>query len=210
MKEKRLVAMFVTSAVTLVASLAITFGVFMTLADPVVATGVVRYEYAFNSVNNSLISADENTLQLSEDIVFAPSSSVTWSNEPETQPVWFNGTTYQDEIMYQDESISTKLKVVPFKVTNNYSTNIETKIEVTYDKSTLIGKYTKVVVYDYEHNTYTELSGALYADIAAGASLEYAFIVYVDTTNNHGRFNVNFGTDYEKLNIKITNTTTVL
>ena len=205
MKEKRIVAMFITSAITLVASLAITFGVFMTLADPVVATGVVRYEYAFNSLNNSLISVKDNTLQLSEDIVFAPSSSVTWSNEPETQQVWFNGATYQDKIMYQDESISTKLKVIPIRVSNNFSTDIEAKIEVTYDTTKLIGKYTKVMVYSFAQRTYSEYNQALYTNIAAGASQEYALIVYVDTSTNFGRFNVNFGTDYEMLNVKVTN-----
>ena len=207
MKEKRLVAMFMTSAITLVASLAITFGVFMTLADPVVATGVVRYEYAFNSLNNSLISANGNTLKLSDDIVFAPSSSVTWSNEPETQPVWFNGATFQDEIMYQDESISTKLKVIPIKVSNNYDYAIDTKIEVTYDKETLIGKYTKVVVYNFADQTYSDYNQAVYTNIAAGASKDYALIVYVDSSTNFGRFNVNYGTDYELLNVSVVDVT---
>ena len=60
MKEKRIFAMFITSAVTLIASLAITFGVFMTLADPVVATGVVRYDYTFKQWDKECVRVEGN------------------------------------------------------------------------------------------------------------------------------------------------------
>jgi len=207
MKEKRILAMFITSAVTLVASLAITFGVFMTLADPVVATGVVRYDYAFNSTNNSLISADGDTLKLTEEIVFQPSSAVIWSDEAESQPVWFNGSTYQDEIVYADEAISTKLKVIPFRVTNNYETNIEAKVEVNYNKDTMLGKYTKVKIYDYANGLYLDFNESYPVSLSAGEYKDYAIIVFADDSSNFGRYTVEWGNDYEKINVTITNST---
>jgi len=207
MKEKRILAMFITSAVTLVASLAITFGVFMTLADPVVATGVVRYDYAFNAANDSLISTEGDTLKLAEEIVFQPSSSVVWSDEAESQPVWFNGTTYQDEIVYADESVSTKLKVIPFRVANNFEQAIDAKIEVNYDKSTLLGKYTKVKIYDYETCLYLDFNGSYPITLETGAYKDFAIIVFADDSSNFGRYTVDWGNDYQKVNVSITKTT---
>ena len=204
MKEKRIIAMFITSAVTLVASLAITFGVFMTLADPVVATGVVRYDYAFNAANNSLVSANGKTLKLTEDIVYQPSSAVIWSDEAESQPVWFNGSTYQDEIVYADESISTKLKVIPFRVTNAYATELSASIKVEYDTETLIGKYTKIKLYDYNENTYNDFLGNKNITVAANGYKDFAIIVFTDDSSNFGRYTVDWGNDYERINVTVT------
>ncbi len=204
MKEKRILAMFITSAVTLVASLAVTFGVFMTLADPVVATGVVRYDYAFNYENNSLISKDGDTLSLKEDIVFQPSSAVVWSDDAENQAVWFNGTTYQDEIVYADESISTKIKVVPFRVTNNYGYQITAEVDVTYDKDTLLGKYTYVKVYDYSINEFVDYIEAFDVTLDAGAYRDFAVVVLADDSSNIGKYTIDWGNDYQKVNVEIT------
>lgn len=210
MKEKRILAMFITSAVTLVASLAITFGVFMTLADPVVATGVVRYDYAFNSTNNSLVSVNQNTIKLTDEIVFQPSSAVVWSDEAESQPVWFNGSTYQDEIVYADEAISTKLKVVPFRVTNNYEQNIQTNLEVKFNRETLLGKYTQIKIYDYSNCLYLDFSENFVISLAAEQYKDFAVIIFADDSSNFGRYTVDWGNDYEKINVTITNTTVII
>jgi len=205
MKEKRILAMFITSAVTLIASLAVTFGVLMTLADPVVATGVVRYDYAFNYKNNSLISENGNTLSLKEDIVFQPSSAVVWSDNEDDQVVWFNGSTYQDEIVYADESVSTKIKVVPFRVTNNYAYNIKVKVDVSYDKeSSLLGKYTYVKVYDYDKNSFVEISELDNIDLTVGSHKDYAVIIAADDSSNIGKYTINWGNDYQKVDVKVT------
>lgn len=220
MKEKKIIAMFVTSAITLVASLAITFGVFMTLADPVVATGVTRYVYAFNESNNSLITVDGKSLKLSEEIVFQPSSSVIWPTNAELEdedslyPVWINdsdlnGATYQDEIIYQDESISSKLKIVPLRISNNYSSNIITKVDVSYNKESLLGKYTQIKVYSYAENIYLDYTGSFISEISSNSYKDYAIIIYADDSANFGRYSIDWGNDYEKINVVISNETVI-
>ena len=206
MKEKRILAMFITSAVTLIASLAVTFGVLMTLADPVVATGIVRYEYSFNAANNSLISSDGNTLKLSEDIVFQPASALTWSEEENSLAIWFNDAEYDGEIVYADESISTKLRVIPIRVNNKYNSAIQASISVTYDATNImLARYTCVKLYDYRTNTFIDYSGPQTVDIAAGAYADYAIIVFADDTSNIGGYTVNWGEDYETINVEVTN-----
>ena len=66
MKEKRILAMFIASAVTLVASLSITFGVLTTLADPVVATGIVKYAYNFGGEVNALVTEEGRSIKIKE------------------------------------------------------------------------------------------------------------------------------------------------
>ncbi len=205
MKEKRILAMFITSAVTLVASLAVTFGVFMTLADPVVATGVVRYEYAFNAKNASSITSEGNTLKLSEDIVFQPAEKLVWSDDADNQTVWFNDASYDGEIVYADETVSTKLKVIPLRVTNKYSVAIQASVEVTYDKTSLLGKYTCVKVYDFKTNAFVDYTSTFAIEIAANSYVDYAIVVYADDSFNTGRNTVDWGNDYEKINVEITN-----
>lgn len=207
MKEKRLIAMFITSAVTLVASLVVTFGVLMTLADPVVATGVVRYQYAFNYANSSLISNDGNTLKLSENIIFQPASATAWTEEDGKQPVWFNGSTYEDEIVYCDESISSRIKVIPIRVVNKYSKAIQASLKVTYDKTTMLGKYTYVMIYDYSTSTFKTLNSSMSLDLAANASVDYAVVILADDSSNTGLTTVDWGTEYLSVNVEITNTT---
>lgn len=209
MKEKRILAMFITSAVTLIASLAVTFGVLMTLADPVVATGIVRYEYSFNAANNSLISSDGDTLKLSEDIVFQPASALTWSEEENSLAIWFNDAEYDGEIVYADESISTKLRVIPIRVNNKYNSAIQASISVTYDATTMLGRYTFIKLYDYRTNTFIDYTGPQTVDIAAGAYADYAIIVFADDSSNTGRYTVNWGEDYETINVEVTNLTIV-
>lgn len=210
MKEKRILAMFITSAVTLIASLAVTFGVLMTLADPVVATGIVRYEYSFNAANNSLISSDGDTLRLSEDIVFQPARSLTWSEEEDSLAIWFNDAEYDGEIVYANESISTKLKVIPIRVNNKYNSAIQASISVTYDATTImLDRYTFVKLYDYRTNTFIDYAGPQTIDIAAGAYADYAIIVFADEGSNTGSDSVNWGEDYETINVEVTNLTIV-
>lgn len=206
MKEKRILAMFITSCVTLVASLAVTFGVLSTLADPVVATGVVRYAFAFNQENDSLISVDGDTLKLKEDIVFQPSSKLVWSEADGEKALWFDGAEYTDTITYNDESISTKLKVIPLKVTNSFSDRIGLNIKVVYDDTTLLGRYTVVKLYDYSTQTFEDFDFAAGKTIELGSneSMHYALVVFADDSDNTGRATVNFGTDYERINVEIT------
>ena len=211
MKEKRVLAMFITSAVTLVASLAVTFGVLMTLADPVVATGVTRYQFAFNYTNNSLISVDGNTLKLKEDIIFQPASSVIWSEEEGKQALWFNGSNIEDDIVYGDESISTKIKVIPFRVTNKFAQGIQAKIKVSYDKeSSALAKFTYVKLYDYKTATFVDYTDAQTIDLAADTFADYAVVICVDDTYNFSVADqINWGTDWVAFNVEVENITVI-
>lgn len=212
MKEKRILAMFITSAVTLVASLAVTFGVLMTLADPVVATGVTRYEYSFNAKNNSLISTDGNTLKLKDEIVFQPSSDLIWSEDEGKESIWFNGLSYEDEIVYADESIAAKLKVIPLRITNNYGSIIQTSIKVSFDTTKILGQYTFVKLYDYATGTFYNITGKNYpVRLSAGAQADYAVVVFADQSENTDLYKkVNYGTDWLKINVEVTNHTTII
>lgn len=211
MKEKRVLAMFITSAVTLVASLAVTFGVLMTLADPVVATGVTRYQYAFNYTNDSLISADGNTLKLKEDVIFQPASSVIWSEEEGKQAIWFNGSSIEDDIVYGDESISTKIKVVPFRVTNKFAQSIQAKITVSYDKDeSALAKYTYVKIYDYKTATFVDYADGMTIELTPDAFADYAVVVCVDDTYNFDvNDQINWGADWVAFNVEVENTTVI-
>ena len=203
MKEKRILAMFITSIVTLVASLSVTFGVLTTLADPVVATGVVRYAFAFNGANDSKIYVDQNTMKIKEDIVFQPASSLVWSEEEGKQSVWFNGTSYEDEIVYADEAISTMIKVLPVRISNKFDSTMIANIKISYDDSTLLGRYTVVKIYNYKTQTFSDFTN-INVELAPNQSVDYAIIVSADDSMNSGKLSVNYGTDWENINVEIT------
>lgn len=208
MKEKRILAMFITSCVTLVASLAVTFGVLSTLADPVVATGVVRYAFAFNQANDSLISVEGDTLKFKNDIVFTPSDSLVWSEEDDKKALWFDGSEYTDTITYNDESISTKLKVIPLKISNKFEDRIGLNMKVVFDKTTTIGKYTVVKLYDYSTQTFEtfDVNAGKTIELGSNESLHYALVVFVDVSDYHGKpiFGDSSQTQVEMLNVEIT------
>ncbi len=223
MKEKRVLAMFIISAVTLVASLAVTFGVALTLADPVTATGITRYNYYFNAPNDrtSIVVKDnsKNILNLSKDLVFQPSKSVVWKDG---EIFWFedkdqNGViTYEDDIVYADESISSKIKVVPIKITNNFDVGIDMVLRVNFDRETTLGKFTFVKIWNYAENTanndqnirfiFRDCDASGYSFHLEGQdSIELAIAIYVDQSNDTTGSTINWGTDFEAFNIEVEN-----
>lgn len=210
MKDKRILAMFIVSVVTLVTSLAVTFGVRSTWADPVEATGIEKYEYVFSAetgVNNSLISEGTNTkgktsLSLKNSIVFQPSTSINWSEEP----VWFDGTTYSDTVWYADESISSSIKVIPLRVYNENNKTKQFKLSVLFDNSTILGRYTKVQIIDFKTNATVESTTRAF-EIAANTSRDFAVIVYANDSANLGSKTIEWGTDFETINVQIEDTT---
>lgn len=213
MKEKRVLAMFITSVVTLVASLAVTFGVLTTLADPVEATGVVRYAFTFNE-QNALITSEGNKLKIKESIVFKPSDELCWNefenkNDESTDepivPILVNSTDYQGSIMYFDETVSSRVKMIPFRISNKTEKTMNNvKIDVVYDKTTTIGKYTKVMIYDYAESRFVEQSTLTIPSLDVNDYRDFIVVVYVDQTGNLSSNRVNFETDYETINIEVT------
>lgn len=217
MKEKRILAMFIASAVTLVASLSITFGVLQTLADPVVATGIVKYAYNFGGEVNALVTEEGRSIKIKEDIIFQPSSSLDWkeaSSDPnavdaDKQTVWFDGLNYESDIWYDDESIPSKLKVIPVRITNSFDRDIEFKLEVNFDKTSPLGKYTYVKLYDYtnEEQSFETIIKDKRFSLKPGQSVDYAIIVYSNDADNLGVAQIDWGNDWLKLNVQVTNLT---
>lgn len=223
MKEKRILAMFITSVVTLVASLAVTFGVLTTLADPVVATGVVRYAFAFNESNSALIATEGKTLKIKDGIVFKPSDELRWNEyltsttpaEEETLdatepllPILVNCTEYDGELKYLDESISSRVKLIPIRVSNKSDKEALAHIKVTLDNATSneLLTYTKVRVYDFQSATpsFEEKSDFTQA-IAANGYRDYVIVIYVDETDNFSATKVDYANDYLVVNVNVTN-----
>lgn len=210
MKEKRILAMFITSVITLVASLSITFGVLTTLADPVVATGVTRYAFALGAENNSLIAEQDNVLKIKDSILFNPSSSLVWSDEKGEEAVWFNDASeaqdaqgYLCDIMFADESISTKVKVIPLRITNELGKTALATVKVTYDTTSLLGKLTCVKIYDYSAKAFINAK-EITKQINANGYADYAVVVYADDSDYNGDTEQVFGNDYEEINVEIT------
>ena len=223
MKEKRILAMFITSVVTLVASLAVTFGVLTTLADPVVATGVVRYAFAFNESNSALIATEGKTLKIKDGIVFKPSDELRWndyltSTTPATEeeldatepllPILVNCAEYDGELKYLDETISSRVKLIPIRVSNKSDKEALAHIKVTLENATSneLLTYTKVRVYDFDATNPTfEAKSDFTQSIAANGYRDYVIVVYVDETDNFGATKVDYANDYLVVNVNVTN-----
>lgn len=206
MKEKRILAMFITSVITLVASLAVTFGVLQTLADPVVATAVYRYNFTLGETVDPAITVNDDTLKIKEDIVFQPADKIVWSDNEDERSIWFNDNTYNGEIVYFDETISTKLKVIPLRVSNKYNEVVNVNVNVTYDKTSMLGKYTVVKIYDFNTGLYIDAS-SISLELSSAGYHDYAIVVFADDSYNTEEQSVNFGTDLLNLNVEITKTT---
>lgn len=212
MKEKRILAMFITSVVTLVASLAVTFGILTTLADPVEATAVTRYAFAFNDVNGEGITVDGSTLTLTDDIYFTPSDQLRWNEfaqEGDTDtvtPILINGTAYDESIQYYDESVASRVKLIPFRLTNKHDDIAIASINVEFDKTTEIGKWTKVKIYDYEANNFVD-GPSITRTLSANESRDFVAVVYVDQSTNFTSNKLDFKSEKlsEKINLRIKN-----
>lgn len=185
MKDKKIIAMFVTSAVALVVSVVITLGVALTLADPVPALAVTRTVFNFGASNASEISQNGNSLEFENAIVFTPVGSLVvndWDMNSDScdSPVSFiKGQTYEDTIMYMDESLPSRVKLVAFRVNNTLDTQIQVSMCAKFDKTTDLGLYTKVVFYAYSDYSYltSELPEFI---IGANDYADFCMIVYAD------------------------------
>ena len=81
MKDKRIISMFITSCVALVASVVITLGVALTLADPVPANDVLRTSFNFGATNSEAITGSfDSELVYGDAVVLQPSGSLHVEN----------------------------------------------------------------------------------------------------------------------------------
>lgn len=240
MKDKRIIAMFITSCVALVASVVITLGVALTLADPVPATNVLRTSFNFGASNSAEISGTfEDSLVYENAVVLQPSGSLHVENwDVETMntdhpdnikkdaegnetwktasPLYFSAEeavnpTYESEIMYENESLPSKVEFVTLRVTNSTEAAIKVAVDTTTSTDTNMSKYIKTVVFDcetYDYYSYDELALANPEfEIAAGESRDFIMMVYVDENTNNQGDEIVYGSAKENVSIVVRNIT---
>ena len=216
MKEKRILTMFITSAIALVVSLVVTFGIVLTLADPVEATGLTRYEYRYGGTNGSTIKNQGDALMFASDVIYTPSGSIVWKDKPaasdvnddkfivDAQPDSKGNFNYSTVVRYGNESYSSKVKVMPIRISN--TTNAEKTFTLTVKATgdaTLLS-FTNVKVFEYD-NPANFIDKALNAEetlatIPAGTYKDYLIVVYTDDAGNLGE-QIAYGTARLNLNV---------
>ena len=216
MKEKRILTMFITSAIALVVSLVVTFGIVLTLADPVVATGLTRYEYRYGGTNSSIIKNDGNALMFASDVIYTPSGSIVWKDKTEdinddkfivdAQPDAKGNTNYSTVVRYGNESYSSKIKVMPIRISNttNAEKTFTLTVKATGDATLLSFTNMKVFEYDSPANFVDKALNTeeTLTTIPAGAYKDYLIVVYTDDAGNLGG-QIAYGTARLNLNVVI-------
>lgn len=240
MKDKRIIAMFITSCVALVASVVITLGVALTLADPVPATEVLRTSFNFGASNSAEITgsfADE--LVYENAVVLQPSGSLhveNWdpatmnSDDPaniktdaEGKKVWktasplyfsaedIKNPTYESAIMYENESLPSKVEFVTLRVTNSTGATLKVAVDSEHSVESNLGKYIKTVVFDCDSYAYYSYDDTMIEvpefEIEAGAYRDFIVMVYVDEFDNVQNDQITYGTEKENISIVVRNIT---
>lgn len=106
MKEKKLIAMFITSVIAFVASLTISLGITLALADPVAAIGLAEISYNVSAASSA-----------SKQVVFNPSGSFNGEIED-----YIIVNSYED-ILYANETVCDSIKLLKVSVTNDTNAN---------------------------------------------------------------------------------------
>ena len=223
MKDKRILAMFVTSCVALVASVVITLGVALTLADPVPVTDVLRVSFNLGATNSAEITGTyEDALVYENAIVLQPSGSIHVENwDPDTMntdgkvgsPLYLDDVhpTYESELKYENESLPSKVEFVTIRVTNSTAEAQNIAVDTIHNTSSNLGKYIKTVVFDCEtYGYYSYDDTNLIAqkpefEIAAGESRDFILMVYVDELDNYTDDMIAYGTEKENVSVVIRN-----
>ncbi len=220
MKEKRIITMFITSAIALVVSLVVTFGIVLTLADPVEATGLTRYAFNYNGNNDSLIaSAGENGLKFATDVIYTPSGSIEWKDKPasadinndqfivDAQPDASRAFNYTTTIRYGNESYSSKVKVIPFRVKNDSDSKKVFSLKINAAGDETLKTYTCAKLFKYSTPTAFETKylniNAQLCEIDAGGHEDFILVIYTDEASNLGE-SVNYGSARLNINLILT------
>ena len=208
MKDKKILAMFITSAVALVASVVVTLGVALTLADPVPVSFVTSCEVNFGSVNtNDKVTVNGNVITYADAFEYMPTGAIAvtdWDVNSDTcdAPVYpLKNQKFGVELQVE-ETDAGKIKVAYVKVNNDNGTSINVSLGAAFNKSSELGKYTKVVVFDYATNLFSTNTDTVYA-VPANGSAEFAVVVYTDITNKHDANELVFGEVKESVSIVV-------
>ena len=206
MKDKKIIAMFVTSAVALVASLVITLGVALTLADPVPAKFVNSCVFNYGSENPSEITEMGGNLVFEDAFVYSPSGKLVvndWDVDSDTcdAPVYpLKNQEFGVELQVED-TVASKLEIAYVKVNNYTGMDMKVKVGASFNRTSELGKYTKVVVFDYATNLFS--TGNDNYVIKANNSAEFAVILYTDTTDKFDTNELVFGEARENVSIVV-------
>lgn len=216
MKDKRILAMFITSAVALVASVVITLGIALTLADPIPVTFVTTCEFNYGSANtNDKITDNGNVLVYKDAFIYQPTGSLAVKNwdveatgEKENEvacdaPVFpLKNQEFATELQVE-ETDATKLEIAYVKVNNTTNENIVINVAAEFDRTSELGKYTKVVVFEYATHKFHTLETQTFT-VEASSSSEFAVIVYTDITDKHDANELVFGEAKEQVSVVVT------
>ncbi len=169
MKDKKLIAMFITSIVAFVASLTISLGVAFALADPVAAVGLAEISYN--------VSSERYT---SQEIVFDPVSSY---NGDIADAIFVH--SYED-IQYANELLPDNIKLVKATVTNDTSARASIEFQIKLTGTTNATKYVKYAIFDADTTEvltgYTVVDGVVYFNqdiVAPNTTGHYIIAAYV-------------------------------
>jgi len=232
MKDKKIIAMFITSCVALVASVVITLGVALTLADPVPATNVLRCEFNFGAANSAQITGtSEDALVYENAFLFQPSGYVhveNWDvntmNSEDPANIKPDGTKkvgsplyltakpdYMSELMYENESLPTKVDFAAFRITNSTGAKMKVSVETLYNKESVLGSYMRTYVFDCESYNYYSFDNSTLAnpefEIEAGEYRDFILMVYVDEYDNTQGEQIVYGSAMEEVDIIVRNIT---
>ncbi len=137
MKEKRIIAMFVTSIVAFVASLTISVGVALALADPVAAVGLAEVKFNISSANKTY-----------ENIVFDPSCAFNGNIEDALE------VNNYEEIFYSDEAYVEQIKLLKVSVTNDTSVSKTFTLKINTTSNNDATTYSQFAIYDIDTTIY--------------------------------------------------------
>ena len=171
MKDKKIIAMLITSIVTFVASLSISLGVAFALADPVAAVGLTEVTYT--------ISAESAT----HPIVFDPVGAYNQNIE---DAVYIHN---YDSIQYANEFLSDNVKLLKVSVNNDESLKNKFSFKLTLEGNEATQPFVKVFVFDTDTTNMQELtwknSGAYMSTseitLNANSVGHYIIATYVNT-----------------------------
>ena len=208
MKNKRIVAMFVASAVALVASVVVTLGIALTLADPVPVSFVTSCKFEIGTVNaGDKIVQNGNVLTYVDAFSYQPVGSMVVNNwdvnaDDCDAPVYPRKNQEFGVELQVEESDVNKIKIAYVEVKNTTGEAVNVKVGASFNKASELGKYTKVVVYDYATGLFSTVSTDTFA-VPANATAEFAVIVYTDISDKHDANELVFGQVKENISIVV-------
>ena len=172
MKEKRVVAMFITSIVAFVASLTISLGVAFALADPVDAVGLAEISYTMSSGSYS------------QEVVLNPATAYIDDIE---DGVYVH--TYE-HIQYANEALPNSITLLKVAVNNDKDTSAVFQFQISVAGETNAKNFVKYAIFnadtglllmsDANYEVVNGIAAFNHVTIQAGNTAHYVVAAYVD------------------------------